>query len=98
MRKIISDKNFKYINMPIFEYKVKNYPDSAIGCYMNYLEVDDVIVFPIFEVAGNKDKEAVDLITELYPDKTIELININSIARAGGLMNCITWNIKTSTI
>lgn len=95
MQNLISDKNFKYINMPIFEYKEKEFPDSAIGCYMNYLEIGDLIVFPIFEVSGNKDKEAIDLMTELYPDKTIEPININPIAREGGLMNCITWNIKT---
>lgn len=96
MRKVISDKGLKYINMPIFEYKEKEYPDSAIGCYMNYLEIGDLIVFPIFEVTGNKDKEAVDLVTKLYPNKTIETININPVARKGGLMNCLTWNIKTT--
>lgn len=95
MKKILSDKCFRYINMPIFEYQETAFPDSAIGCYMNYLEICDLIVFPIFEVSGNKDKEAVDLITEHYPNKTIELININPVARQGGLMNCITWNIKT---
>jgi len=94
MRKIVDEKNFEYKNMPIFEYKEKDYPDSAIGCYMNYLEIADLIVFPIFEVVGNKDKEAVDLISELYPNKIIEPININQIAREGGLMNCISWNIK----
>lgn len=95
MRKIISDKSFKYINMPIFEYYEKEFPDSAIGCYMNYLEIGDLIIFPIFEVIGNKDKEAIDLITKLYPNKAIELINVNPVARQGGLMNCITWNKKT---
>lgn len=95
MQKITSDKNLEYINMPIFEYKEKNFPDSAIGCYINYLEIGNLIIFPIFEVTGNKDKEAVDLITALYPNKAIELININPVARQGGLMNCITWNIKT---
>jgi agmatine deiminase len=94
MRNLIASKNFKYINMPIFEYKEKEFPDSAIGCYMNYLEIGDLIVFPIFEVSGNKDKEAIDLMTELFPNKTIEPININPVAREGGLMNCITWNIK----
>lgn len=94
MRKVISDKGFRYIDMPVFEHKQKGFPYSAIGCYINYLEIGDLIIFPIFEVAGNKDKEAVDLITELYPNKTIEPININPIANEGGLMNCITWNIK----
>ncbi len=94
MKKIISEQNFKYINMPIFEHKERAYPDSAIGCYMNYLEVDNLIIFPVFEVSGNRDIEAINLITELYPNKIIEPININPVAREGGLMNCITWNIK----
>ena len=94
MRKVITDRNLNYINMPIFAYKEKEYPDSAIGCYMNYLEIGDLIVFPIFEVTGNMDKEAIDLVAKLYPKKTIEPINIDPIAREGGLMNCITWNIK----
>jgi len=94
MQKVFSNKNLKYINFPTFEYKEKLLPDSAIGCYMNYLEIGDLILFPIFEVAGNKDKEAVDLITKLYPHKTIEPININPVARQGGLLNCITWNTK----
>jgi agmatine deiminase len=95
MRKIISDKSFKYISMPFFEYKEKEFPNSAIGCYTNYLEIGSLIIFPIFDVTGNKDKEAVDLISENYPNKAIELININPVAREGGLMNCITWNIKS---
>lgn len=94
MHNVISDNNLKHINMSLFEYNYKQHPDSAIGCYMNYLEIGDLILFPIFEVAGNKDQEAVDLITELYPHKTIEPININPIANEGGLMNCISWNIK----
>jgi agmatine deiminase len=94
MKKVLNRYNFNYINMPLFEYKDKNYPDTAIGCYMNYLEIGDVILFPIFEVKGNKDNEAFDLISELYPNKRIEAININDIANFGGLMNCISWNIK----
>lgn len=95
MKKVLAVNNFEYVNMPLFEYKEKDFPDSAIGCYMNYLEIGDLIIFPIFEVPGNKDKEAVELIQKTFPDKLIETININKVAREGGLMNCISWNIKT---
>jgi agmatine deiminase len=94
MKSVLDKYKLEYINMPFFEHKDRKYPYSAIGCYINYLEIGNVIVFPIFEIAGNKDKQAVDLIKSIYPDKTIETININEIARQGGLMNCITWNIK----
>lgn len=94
MGKIIKQYGFEYINMPSFEHKYKGYKESAIGCYMNYLEIGDLIIFPIFEVPGNKDYQAVDLITSIFPQKRIETVNINDIVRHGGLMNCISWNIK----
>jgi agmatine deiminase len=97
MKKVIQQYGLKYIDMPVFDYKTKykNKSISAIGCYMNYLEVGNLIVFPIFELEGNKDDEAFDLISSLYPNKIIERININEIAFKGGLINCVSWNIKT---
>jgi len=96
MKKIIKQYGFKYIDMPVFNYKApyKNKSLSAIGCYVNYLEIGNLIVFPVFELEGNKDEEAFDLISSLYPNKFIERINITDIAIEGGLMNCISWNIK----
>lgn len=96
MKKVIQQYGFEYINMPVFDYKAqyKNKSMSAIGCYMNYLEIGNLIVFPVFEFEENKDDEAFDLISSLYPKKNIERININEIAFEGGLMNCISWNIK----
>ena len=96
MKKFIQQYGFKYIEMPVFDYKApyKNKYLSAIGCYMNYLEIRNLIVFPVFELEGNKDDEAFDLISSLYHDKIIKRININDIAFEGGLMNCISWNIK----
>ncbi len=97
MKKLIQQYGFKYIDMPVFDYKVqyKNKSMSAIGCYMNYLEIGNLIIFPVFELEGNKDIEAFDLISSLYPKKNIEQININEIAIKGGHMNCVSWNIKT---
>ena len=94
MKKLIRDKALDYRNMPFFEDKEKKYPSSAIGCYVNFLEVGNIIIFPIFEVPGNKDDECLDLMAELYPEHSVEPININDIVRkGGGLMNCISWNI-----
>jgi len=82
------------IEVPWFEYKDKQHPDSAVGIYLNYLEVGDLIILPVFDIIGNRDQEAIDLFTEIYPDKHVEPIEINKVAQEGGLMNCITWNIK----
>lgn len=62
---------------------------------MNYLEVSDLIMVPVFEVKGNKDEEVINLLSEVFPDRTVEPVNINEVARHGGLLNCISWNVKS---
>lgn len=51
-------------------------------------------MFPIFEVEGNKDLEALRVISETFPDRKIEPVNINEVANDGGLLNCVTWTIR----
>lgn len=89
---MIKDSGFNYIEMPWFKYSEKE--DSAIGIYVNYLEIENLIIFPIFETPGNKDKEAIKVITKAFPNYIIETVNINKIANEGGLLNCISWTIK----
>ena len=93
-KKMIKDSGLSYIEMPWFSFSDKNHKESAIGIYVNYLEIGNLIVFPIFEIDGNKDEEAQKVIKEAFPNKIIEPININEIANEGGLLNCISWNIK----
>ena len=96
MSKFFKHSDFEFYEMPIFEYKIPKFSYNAIGCYVNYLEIGNLIIFPIFEIEGYKykDKEALKIIHSLFPNKAIEPININEIAKHGGLMNCISWNIK----
>ena len=91
--KMIRKSGLKYHEMPWFIPNFKTSEESAIGSYVNYLHLQNLIVFPIFECEGNKDKEALKLIQQLFPNHIIETININKIAEEGGLMNCITWTI-----
>ncbi|WP_299703221.1 agmatine deiminase family protein [uncultured Pontibacter sp.] len=94
IKPIIQSYGLDYIDIPFFEFKSKHYTDSAIGCYVNFLEVKDLIVVPIFEVFGNRDEEVVKLFKSIYPKRTIETINFNQIGLHGGLLNCTTWTIK----
>ncbi len=94
MQNVLHAYGLDYIDLPFFEYKVKGKPESAIGCYVNYLEVGNLILMPGFDVDGNKDKEAVNILTEVFSDRIVEAININEVAKHGGLLNCISWNVK----
>jgi agmatine deiminase len=81
----------EFIEMPVFENKDYKHPDSAIGCYLNYLELDDLIIFPIFDKFPALDNEALAVMKKHFSSKRIVPIVINDIANSGGLMNCISW-------
>lgn len=89
--KALDKANLNYINFPWFEHKIKDNTDHAIGIYLNYLEVGNLIIMPIFGVDGNRDAEALAKLKEVFPDKTIETIDYNDIALTGGILNCTTW-------
>ncbi|MFT7036946.1 MAG: agmatine deiminase [Cyclobacteriaceae bacterium] len=100
MNRLKQAYGFEIIEMPFFEdpynkNKKVRLDDriSAKGIYVNYLEIGEVILFPVFEMEGFKqyDKEAIATITNAYPNYTIVPIVINEIAEKGGLMNCISW-------
>jgi agmatine deiminase len=93
-QKMARENQLNCIEVPWFEYKVKDHPDSAIGLYLNYLEIGNLIILPVFEVENHLNDEVLDLFKSLLPYKNIEPVKINEIAQEGGLMNCISWNIK----
>ena len=64
--------------------------DSAVGCYLNFLETEQSIFLPVFGV--DMDSEAVETAKNIF-NKTIIPVNINEIAKDGGVLNCISWEI-----
>ena len=97
IEKVLKDKKLKYIDVPFFYgYKDSKHPENAIGIYVNYLEVGNLIVLPVFEVEGNRDAEAIDTFKQIFPDKIIETINYNEVALEGGVLNCSTWTYRVT--
>ena len=92
MQKVIDKYNLKYIDVPFFVPKDPKHPYSAVGIYVNYLEVNNLIVMPIF--GREEDQKAFDVIQKAFPDKVIEKIDYNDVAQEGGLLNCTTWVVK----
>ena len=68
--------------------EIKNGIDRT---HLNYLEVSNLIVLPVFEVEGNKDAEAIAAFKRIFPNKIIEVLNYNDVALEGGVLNCTTW-------
>lgn len=90
--KVISKYNLNYIEVPWFEPKT-NKTVSAVGCYINFLHVGDLIILPQF---NNKsiDLEVQSIIKSAFKYITVETVEVNRIAEEGGVLNCFSWNIK----
>lgn len=92
--KVLKEKRIDYIDIPFLNHIEKNHPYHAIGCYVNYLEIGELIVLPVFEVKNNKDQEVYNKFKGIFPEIKIETINYNQIGLYGGLLNCTTWTIR----
>jgi agmatine deiminase len=66
--------------------------DDATGIYLNYLELTDFLVLPIFGLST--DEDAIKKAKEIFPLKKIIPVKSNEPAKDNGLLNCLTWNIK----
>ena len=62
--------------------------ESAVGCYLNFLETEKAIFLPVFGVP--EDEIAVKRATELF-SKPVVPVMLNEIAKEGGCLNCISW-------
>lgn len=92
MQKVIEKYDLKYIDMPFFDPKDHKHPISAVGIYLNYLEVNDLIVVPTF--GREEDKLAINILRQAFPNKQIEEINFYDVAQEGGSVNCTTWVVR----
>lgn len=80
----LRNHGIEVIDFPYFDSK----GNSAVGCYLNFLETEQTIFLPVFDVA--MDNEAIDTAKNIF-NKIIVPVNINEIAKDGGVLNCISW-------
>jgi agmatine deiminase len=65
---------------------------SAKGLYINYLQMEQAVIMPTFK--SKFDDKAYRVLEEVFKGQTIATIDGNEVAKEGGILNCITWNIK----
>lgn len=87
IQSVLQEYGIDVIDFPYFSSS----NDSAVGCYLNFLETERHIFLPVF--GNTMDDKAVASAKEIFP-KTIVPININEIAKEGGVLNCISWETK----
>ncbi|MCI5659040.1 MAG: agmatine deiminase family protein [Clostridium sp.] len=84
VKKALQNHDIEVLDFPYFDSN----GDSAIGCYLNFLETEQAIFLPVFGV--DTDNQAVQTAKHIF-HKAIIPVNINEIAADGGLLNCISW-------
>jgi agmatine/peptidylarginine deiminase len=65
---------------------------SAVGLYINYLRVGDVVVLPGY--GRPEDQVAVAKMRRVLPNAAVSQVPCRSLAEKGGVLNCISWTIK----
>lgn len=85
VKKALQNHGIEVLDFPYFDSN----GDSAIGCYLNFLETEQAILLPVFSVGT--DNKAVQTAKHIF-HKAIIPVNINEIAADGGLLNCISWD------
>ncbi|MCF8462088.1 MAG: agmatine deiminase family protein [Flavobacteriales bacterium] len=81
------------LDIIILPYEPEDDPTlvSAVGLYLNYLEMEQAVIVPVFNLPS--DKKAMEILTEVFHDKKVVALECTELARKGGILNCISWNI-----
>lgn len=88
----IHNTGLDYITIPYNVYDNKS-NNHANGDYINYLQMEKTVIIPTFDI--KEDELAVRQLETIFAGQNIQTIESNEIAYDGGILNCITWNIKT---
>ena len=75
----------------------RRFPDgdafgAAWGYAINYLQVKGAILYPTFNDPVDTATEA--CLWDAFPDLKLFSIDCSGLSMEGGLVNCITWNIR----
>lgn len=87
----IHNTGLDFIKIPYNVYDNKS-NDHANGDYINYLQMENTVIIPTFGI--KEDDVAVRQLETIFAGQKIQTIESNEIAYDGGILNCITWNIK----
>jgi agmatine deiminase len=87
---VLKQAGLEVISLPYNPYNNKGKWDAA-GIYMNYLHMEQGILVPVFN--QKEDEAAVRVLEEVFSGQPIVTVDSRDLAREGGILNCISWNI-----
>lgn len=88
LKRTLTEAEITPIEIP-YALSNKNNADKVHGLYINYLQIDKLVIVPTFGL--REDENALAQFEILFPNHTIEYIDARVISAQGGVLNCITW-------
>ena len=90
IKRSLLNANLQYqVNNTI--WRNRSYYD-ATGYYINMLQVGKTIIMPSYK-DPDEDRKAFDDVRDCYPECNVETVDCRDIARDGGVLNYISWNV-----
>jgi agmatine deiminase len=93
LRRILRQHRLECVPVPYFvENQATDGIPSAVGCYINFLRTDMLLILPVFGVA--RDEAALRRFENVFSPTRIVPLPCIELAREGGCLNCISWTIR----
>ena len=86
--RVLSEYGLLPILLPYTAYRNKG--DDAEGIYINYLQVGKIVIYPTY---GLKEDAFAHKVFTRYFGANVIPIRSNEIAKKGGVLNCVSWNL-----
>jgi agmatine deiminase len=96
LRKLLERHGLEVESLPMFEEKARHRSgelQSAVGIYINYLRVGDVVVIPAYD--RPEDEAALEKVRHIMPEARVFQLPCRTLAQEGGVLNCVSWTIKS---
>lgn len=74
----------------VIPYKIPPAVESAVYCYLNFLYINDYIIFPQFNTP--LDSYMLSIFKTIHGDRIIPIF-CREVAEKGGAIHCITWEV-----
>jgi agmatine deiminase len=91
LRCALMNAGLRIIDLPYTSWQNQDSID-ATGCYVNFLEVGNCIIHPIYVQPNDQLAEIV--LRNTFPNRELIDIDCRELAKLGGVLNCATWNIR----
>ena len=82
---------YQRVNLPLTQFPVQTTSGQNVGfrsSYVNFYVGNEVVLVPAYD--DPQDEVALNIIQELYPDRTAIGINCQNMLQWGGMVHCVT--------